>query len=120
MMRQGRERHGYSMAKQAGEAIGPPKAGEKLSRLRQRQKLIDELADANIDFTVKEFLDTDPAKIEPVLMKLVPQNDWTLFSHWLIFHGRRRCKAHRPDCPHCEIAHLCPSQPKFMKLRAGK
>jgi len=41
MMRQGRERHGYSMAKQAGEAIGPPKAGEKLSRLRQRQKLID-------------------------------------------------------------------------------
>ena len=32
-------------------------------------------------------------KIEPVLMKLVPPKDWTLFSHWLIFHGRRRCKA---------------------------
>ena len=59
---------------------------------------------------------TDPKKIEPVLMKLVPQNDWTMFSHWLIFHGRRRCKAQRPDCPHCEITHLCPSYPKFMKL----
>jgi endonuclease-3 len=60
---------------------------------------------------------TDPKKIEPVLMKLVPQKDWTLFSHWLIFHGRRRCKALTPDCPHCELADLCPSYPKFMKLK---
>jgi endonuclease-3 len=59
----------------------------------------------------------DPKKIEPVLMKLVPQKDWTLFSHWLIFHGRRRCKAQNPDCPGCEIKALCPSYPKFMKLR---
>ena len=62
----------------------------------------------------------DPKKIEPVLMKLVPQNDWTLFSHWLIFHGRRRCKAVIPDCPHCELAHLCPSYSKFMKPYAKK
>jgi endonuclease-3 len=61
---------------------------------------------------------TDPKKIEPVLMKLVPQQDWTLFPHWLIFHGRRRCKALRPDCPHCEITDLCPSYPRFMKLYA--
>lgn len=60
---------------------------------------------------------TDPKKIEPVLMKLVPQNDWTLFSHWLIFHGRRRCKAINPDCPNCEIQGLCPSFPRFMKTR---
>jgi endonuclease-3 len=59
---------------------------------------------------------TDPKKIEPVLMKLVPQKDWTLFSHWLIFHGRRRCKAINPDCPNCEIKTLCPSYPRFMKL----
>jgi endonuclease-3 len=62
---------------------------------------------------------TEPKKIEPVLMKLVPQNDWTLFSHWLIFHGRRRCKALHPDCPNCEIKELCPSYPRFMKLRAA-
>jgi endonuclease-3 len=59
----------------------------------------------------------DPKKIEPALMKLVPQPDWTIFSHWLIFHGRRRCKAQNPDCPNCEITELCPSYPKFMKLR---
>ena len=60
---------------------------------------------------------TDPKKIEPVLIKLVPQKDWTLFSHWLIFHGRRRCKAITPDCPNCEIKDLCPSYPRFMKLK---
>jgi endonuclease III len=60
---------------------------------------------------------TDPKKIEPVLMKLVPQKDWTLFSHWLIFHGRRRCKALNPDCPNCELKNLCPSYPRLMKLR---
>jgi endonuclease-3 len=60
---------------------------------------------------------TDPKKIEPVLMKLVPQNDWTLFSHWLIFHGRRRCKALKPDCPNCELKDLCPSYPRFLKLK---
>jgi endonuclease-3 len=63
---------------------------------------------------------TDPKKIEPALMKLVPQDDWCLFSHWLIFHGRRICKALRPACPDCQIAHLCPSYPKFMKLYAKK
>jgi endonuclease-3 len=61
---------------------------------------------------------TDPKKIEPVLMKLVPQKDWTLFSHWLIFHGRRRCKAVNPDCPNCELKDLCPSFSRFMKLRS--
>src|SRR5271156_6719906 len=45
--------------------------------------------------------ETDPKKIEPALMKLVPQNDWCMFSHWLIFHGRRICKALRPACPDC-------------------
>jgi len=62
---------------------------------------------------------TDPKKIERVLMKLVPQKDWTLFSHWLIFHGRRRCKALNPDCPNCELKDLCPSYPRFMKLRSS-
>lgn len=61
--------------------------------------------------------ETDPKKIELVLMKLVPQKDWTLFSHWLIFHGRRRCKAVNPDCPHCEVQQLCPSFGKLAKQK---
>jgi endonuclease-3 len=51
---------------------------------------------------------TDAVKLEQDLMKLVPQKDWTLFSHWLIWHGRRRCDARKPDCANCEIKNLCP------------
>jgi endonuclease-3 len=51
---------------------------------------------------------TTPEKIEPALMELVPQAEWTLFSHWLIWHGRRRCFARSPDCGNCEIKKLCP------------
>jgi endonuclease-3 len=56
---------------------------------------------------------TDPVKIERDLMKLVPQDKWTLFSHWLIWHGRRRCFARKPDCPGCELRQICPSAGKF-------
>jgi endonuclease-3 len=56
--------------------------------------------------------ETTPEKIEQDLMKLVPQAEWTLFSHWLIWHGRRRCPARNPDCVQCEIAALCPSRGK--------
>ena len=50
----------------------------------------------------------DPPRIEQELMGLVPQEQWTMFSHWLIWHGRRRCYARNPDCPNCEIKSLCP------------
>ena len=50
----------------------------------------------------------DAVKLERELMKLVPQKDWALFSHWLIWHGRRRCDARKPDCANCEIHKLCP------------
>jgi endonuclease III len=52
----------------------------------------------------------DPERIELELMKLVPPTQWTNFSHWLIWHGRRRCHARNPDCPRCEINDLCPSR----------
>ena len=52
--------------------------------------------------------ETTPEKIEQELMKLLPQEQWTMFSHWLIWHGRRRCNARNPDCPGCEIKALCP------------
>jgi endonuclease-3 len=52
---------------------------------------------------------TTPEKIELELMKLIPQDKWTIFSHWLIWHGRRRCFARKPDCAGCEVQTLCPS-----------
>ena len=58
---------------------------------------------------------TDPGKIEEDLMKLIPRSQWAVFSHWLIWHGRRRCMARKPDCDGCEVQHLCPSAFKANK-----
>ena len=58
---------------------------------------------------------TDPEKIERDLMKLVPREHWTNWSHWLIWHGRRRCFARKPDCSQCEIFRLCPSGKIFVR-----
>jgi endonuclease-3 len=52
----------------------------------------------------------DPVKVESALVKIVPQKDWTLFSHLLIWHGRKRCSARKPDCADCEIRNLCPAR----------
>lgn len=54
--------------------------------------------------------ETQPEKIERDLMAQVPREHWTLFSHWIIWHGRRRCHARKPDCASCELRELCPSR----------
>ena len=50
----------------------------------------------------------DPVKVEHVLMKLVPQEKWTSFSHELILHGRAICHARNPKCEVCPLNPLCP------------
>lgn len=52
---------------------------------------------------------SDPRKIEPDLMKLLPQPDWENWSIRLIYHGRAICAARKPACDRCELADLCPS-----------
>jgi endonuclease-3 len=51
----------------------------------------------------------DPVKIERDLMRLVPRNQWALFPHLLIWHGRRVCLARAPRCPECVVNDLCPA-----------
>lgn len=57
----------------------------------------------------------DPEKIERDLIKLIPQEHWTNWSHWLIWHGRRRCYARKPDCRQCEVFQLCPSGKRLIR-----
>ncbi len=64
--------------------------------------------------------ETDPVKIERALIKLAPQTDWTHFSHWFIWHGRRRCAARNPDCAACEIAALCPGRESKSSAKGAK
>ena len=63
---------------------------------------------ARLSFRLGLTNENDPVKIEEILMKLVPQAQWTLVSHLLIWHGRRRCFARNPDCEQCEVLKLCP------------
>jgi len=55
---------------------------------------------------------TDAVKLEFDLNEIVPKNNWTLFSHLIIFHGRYICKARKPDCAQCTIKKHCPSADK--------
>ncbi|MGA7855156.1 MAG: endonuclease III [Candidatus Acidiferrales bacterium] len=55
---------------------------------------------------------TDPKKIEQDLMRIIPQNKWVIFSHQLIWHGRRVCNARHPKCLECNLEKLCYSKDK--------
>jgi endonuclease III len=81
------------------------------------------VVDTHVTRLAKRFEITkqdDPEKIEDDLMRLVPRSEWTIFSHWLIWHGRRRCYARNPDCTNCEIRSVCPSYGKFVKVEGLK
>ncbi|QGU03581.1 endonuclease III [Corynebacterium comes] len=53
--------------------------------------------------------EADPLRIEQALCAQIEKKEWTMFSHRLIFHGRRVCHARRPECDACAIAKDCPS-----------
>jgi len=76
-----------------------------VARLSQRLDLTDQLL---------------PEKIELDLMHLVPREEWTLWSHLLIHHGRAVCQARRPECERCPIYQDCPMGPKILAERAGE
>ena len=62
-----------------------------------------------VSFRLGLTRETDPVRIEQDLMKVVPREKWTLFSHLLIFHGRAICVARRPLCEKCPLWDICPS-----------
>jgi endonuclease-3 len=55
---------------------------------------------------------TDPKKIEQDLMQVIPQDKWILFSHQMIWHGRRVCQARKPRCAECNLENLCDAKDK--------
>jgi endonuclease-3 len=77
-----------------------------VTRLSNRLDLTDHLVDA--------------VKIEQDLIQVVPEKDWTIWSHLLIAHGRAICQARTPKCRICPLLPHCPAGQKFMKAQAAK
>lgn len=50
----------------------------------------------------------DPVKVESDLMAIIPKEEWTMFSHRMIFHGRQICFARKPKCGECTLNSICP------------
>ena len=57
-----------------------------------------------------------PEKIERDLVEIVPKSDWIDFSHLLIYHGRKICRARKPLCESCVVEKYCPSS----RLKTGE
>jgi endonuclease-3 len=62
----------------------------------------------------------NPVKVEFALMEIVPQAEWTAFSHRLILHGRKVCFARKPRCGTCALASLCPKLGVKTQLKKNK
>ena len=109
------EKHGGTVPQTMEELHGLPGVGRKTANVvlgnafHKNEGIVVDTHVIRLSERLRITKQTDPEKIERDLMKLVPRAHWTDWSHWLIWHGRRRCFARRPDCPGCELRRLCPS-----------
>jgi endonuclease III len=119
------EKFGSEVPRRMEELTQLPGVGRKTANvvLGNAFSLVEGIVvDTHVARLARRFMLTksdDPARIETDLMRLVPKTYWTDFSHWLIWHGRRRCYARNPDCLDCELGTMCPSYGKFIKSAGG-
>ena len=109
------ERHGGEVPRTMAELVALPGVGRKTANVVLGNAFgVDEgvVVDTHVRRVARRLGLTgerDPEKIERDLLNVVPEGERTLFSHLLIFHGRRVCKARKPDCPGCVLNDICPS-----------
>ena len=109
------ERHGGEVPRTMAELVALPGVGRKTANVVLGNAFgVDEgiVVDTHVRRVSKRLgltEEKEPEKIERDLLRVVPEKERTIFSHLLIFHGRRRCKARKPDCPGCVLNDICPS-----------
>jgi endonuclease-3 len=109
------ERHDGEVPRTMAELVALPGVGRKTANVVLGNAFgVDEgiVVDTHVrrvSNRLRLTREKDPEKIEQDLLWVVPEEDRTIFSHLLIFHGRRRCKARKPDCPGCVLNDICPS-----------
>ena len=109
------ERHGGQVPDTMDELVALPGVGRKTANVvlgnafGKNEGIVVDTHVQRLSGLLKLTRERTPEKIERDLMTLVPRNDWTIFSHLLILHGRKTCIARRPRCEVCTINRWCPS-----------
>ena len=114
MARSVEEHHGGVVPKRLQDLVKLPGVGRKTANvvLGNAFDVPGLTVDTHFQRLVRRFGwtdETDPVKIEHLVAELLPKREWTIFSHRVIWHGRRICHARRPACGVCPLAALCPS-----------
>ena len=109
------KRHGGEVPRSMDELTALPGVGRKTANVvlgnafKTNVGVVVDTHVARVSGRLGLTSESDPVKIEQDLMKLIPQKEWTVFSHRLIFHGRQICIARKPKCSECQLNELCPS-----------
>lgn len=109
------ERHGGEVPRTMAELVELPGVGRKTANvvlgnaLNASEGVVVDTHVGRLSIRLGFTNETDPVKVEQVLMRLIPREDWVRVSHLLIFHGRRVCVARAPKCAACVLNDICPS-----------
>jgi endonuclease III len=117
------ERHGGEVPRTMAELVALPGVGRKTANVvlgnafGMDEGVVVDTHVRRVSGRLGLTQEKDPEKIERDLLPLVPEGERALFSHLLIFHGRRVCKARKPLCPECVLNDVCPSAHYYKTLR---
>ena len=108
------ERYGGQVPKRIDDLVTLPGIGRKTANviLGNAFGVPGLTVDTHFGRLVRRFgwtAETDPVKVESAVAELLPKSEWTIFSHRVIFHGRRVCHSRKPACGACALASLCPA-----------
>jgi endonuclease-3 len=115
------ERHGGEVPRTMEELTALPGVGRKTANVvlgnafSMSEGVVVDTHVARVSGRLALTKHVDAEKIEQDLMAVAPREEWTLFSHLLIFHGREICVARRPKCSVCPLLPYCPAGQRYMK-----